>query len=213
MKNRGLLGSGRLPVATHKGQGRPATLSGVQFAGVTEEAEKMDRDLSVTAEPGNEGAAPPISRDTSEPELQSAPKKRGRGRSQPKTSSEGEGSDRRFYFKLPIERATIERLDTVFEQNPTAKRQVVMRRIGTALRRAVISAGVVATRPYKVKDPVSVSLDLRLPESLADEIKRRYDPLDLEPATTVLGRYIAPLYAAQLEMIAQAANTDTPAKS
>lgn len=196
MKNKSFLG-GRLPVASHKGQGRPAALTGVQFAGPVdvEQDDKAPVELSITTPEGN--TAP-----VSEHQTPSIPKRR---RSPPKAETAASSGGKRYYFTLQIERSVINRLETIFEQNPNAKRGAVMRKVATAFREALVAEGPVPAVPYTVKDPVTVPLDLRLPEEFVRAVKERDDPLDLEPTTTVLGRYIAPRYAKQLQAIGKPA--------
>lgn len=201
MKNKSFLG-GRLPVATHKGQGRPSALTGVQFAGPVDPDQKDNAEIDAL---GNVPDTAPTHAPTPKPTSQEASiPKRGNKSATVKQANSSTGG-KRYYFTLPIERSILNRLEAVFEQNPNAKRGAVMRKLSTSFRAALVADGASSALQYSVNDPVTVPLDLRLPDDFVRAVKERDDPMDLEPTTTVLGRYIAPLYAKQLQSICKKA--------
>ncbi|ULB12311.1 hypothetical protein ORIO_21200 (plasmid) [Cereibacter azotoformans] len=199
MKNKGFLGGARrLPAADHKGDGRPTALIGTIFAG---ESASPQEPQEVARQNADVPAAPDLSAERLSPRHSPSPQAPRRGR--PPKKAEAKSDEKRFYFSLLVERASVDRVETLLVNHPGVNRSLIMRRAAMDMRAKLLADGMKKVPRYTPKDPVRVSLELRLPLAFANKIKDRDDPLDLEPITTVLGRHVARYYAQMLDSIGQ----------
>lgn len=194
MKNKGFL-SKRLPVPTHKGEGRPTLLPGAVIEGTTSY--------------GSEATHPEIdARPEQNPEVtvrQTGKPARKQDRKPRTTSSNARQKEadqqKRYFFKLLIDSSISEKLDRFFESNPHMNRAVVIRKALVSLREAVISAPT-KSPPYVVpQQPSRETVTLRLPSKTVDAIVEANDPAGIEPTTTVLARHVTPLYVDHIKRL------------
>ncbi|WP_140849367.1 hypothetical protein [Paracoccus sp. FO-3] len=181
MKNRGVTSQRpRLPGLGHKAETRPTALP---------EQIAADR-------PQPDAAVAHAAAQTSE-EQQSHITGTSRKASPPQAAHSG---SRKYSLSLRIDRHLADGFARLLlGQSPSA--QAAIRRRLAATLRARLDAGADFLPPATAQESTTIRLDLRLPPDFVARMRRRHDPRDLLPATTVIAQVIAPEYAALLDAL------------
>lgn len=181
MKNRGVTGQyPRLPGMGHKTEGRPAALPG-RIAADRPQAEPAVSPMATT--PDEEGQSHATDTSAKAPAVQSA-----------------RSGTRKYSLSLRIDRRLADAFTRLLAGQSPSARAAIRRRLAASLRPR-LDAGTELLAPTPEHDSATIRLDLRLPPDFVAQIRRRHDPQDLLPATTILAQVIAPEYAALLDAL------------
>lgn len=190
MKNRGVTSQHpRLPGMGHKAEGRPAALPGLIAADPPQQ-------------PG--AAAPQVAARRIEEQQPRVTSTSPRACS---TQSSRSGT-RKYSLSLRIDQHLADAFAGLLAGQLPSARAAIRRRLAASLR-ARLDARVDFLSPATAQESTTIRLDLRLPPDFVARIRRRHDPQDLLPATTVLAQVIAPEYAALLDALLRRAAEPT----
>lgn len=187
MKNRGVTSQRpRLPGLGHKAETRPAVLP-----------------RQIAADPPQQpGAAAPQAAARRIEEQQ--PRVTSTSPRACSTQSPRSGT-RKYSLSLRIDKHLAEAFADLLVGQPPSARAAIRRRLAATLR-ARLDARADFLPPATAQESTTIRLDLRLPPDFVARIRRRHDPQDLLPATTVLAQAIAPEYAALLDAVLRRAS-------
>ena len=192
MKNRGLLGAGRLDPTTFKKDPSPETLPNQRMATEDLPPNAVEPEHIVGA------AAPTQDLVKAEPKA-AAPQKPRKGAQQPRAiKSEGPSASERFVLRFALDAGLVESFERTLSALDPKTQSLVKRDIAKGFL-AELERTPSERAAYAPQKTASYRLDLRLTEAQRDAILEVERNSPLEPVGIVIARNLAPRFADYLK--------------